>query len=40
MFRKKIPIPTEYIWIFEAITGKEVIVVSCYMSVCKNKYDF
>lgn len=40
MFRKKIFIFIEYIWIFEVIIGKELIVVLCYMSVCKNKYDF
>lgn len=38
MFRKKIFIFIEYIWIFEVI--KELIVVLCYMSVCKNKCDF
>lgn len=38
MFKNKISFPTEYTWIFEAI--KKLIVVSCYMSVCKNKCDF
>lgn len=38
MFKEKIFIFIEYIWIFEVI--KELIVVLCYMSVWKNKCDF
>lgn len=38
MFKNKIFFFIEYIWIFEVI--KKLIVVLCYMSVCKNKCDF